>query len=303
MLNYIHEHDNFQEFLIQASENLGIPETILDKDYWVTYILRSLSESEFKNDFIFKGGTSLSKGHKIIDRFSEDIDLLLLPKFPSQKKYRAYMKKIRNFISELEHINYIDDHPENHSGALNRTDCFEYPGFFQESGVLPEIKVEMGFRGGPEPSKPILINSMLFDFEKLKNANLSSKDISFQVMILEPIRTFIEKLFALHSAELKGILPAKERHFYDLYKLLSVVNRQLGSPEYKSIKANVMKNSLEYFEKEAIPEDISKSPAFALDAETLLEVSRAHDRSPIYYRERVRFDTIYQTIQQYKEKF
>jgi len=67
-------HENTKDFLaaIQAtSQATGIREVFIEKDYWVCYILKSLSDSPFKDEVIFKGGTSLSKAHKMIHRFSE----------------------------------------------------------------------------------------------------------------------------------------------------------------------------------------------------------------------------------------
>ena len=76
-------HENQEEFkkLIQlASDELEIRQVYIEKDYWVSYVLKELSQSKFSGDVVFKGGTSLSKAYKIVDRFSEDIDLVLLAK-------------------------------------------------------------------------------------------------------------------------------------------------------------------------------------------------------------------------------
>ena len=59
-----------------ASEKLGFPAYVVEKDFWVTYILDTLfNRINHKHRILFKGGTSLSKCYKLIDRFSEDIDL------------------------------------------------------------------------------------------------------------------------------------------------------------------------------------------------------------------------------------
>lgn len=64
--------------LTAAAERLGISATAIEKDYWVSEILRVLARRH-GDDFIFKGGTSLSKGYRLVERFSEDIDVLVLP--------------------------------------------------------------------------------------------------------------------------------------------------------------------------------------------------------------------------------
>ena len=68
----------FGPTLDAAAERLSISPTAVEKDYWVSEVLRVLSR-DFAGDFVFKGGTSLSKGYRLVERFSEDIDILALP--------------------------------------------------------------------------------------------------------------------------------------------------------------------------------------------------------------------------------
>ena len=80
-MKYLNEHEQFNLFLKQTAEKMGLSIGVIEKDYWVTRILRELASSEFANEFIFKGGTSLSKiWFKDFGRFSEDIDILLTTK-------------------------------------------------------------------------------------------------------------------------------------------------------------------------------------------------------------------------------
>lgn len=65
--------------ITSASAKLGLPVQAVEKDWWVTLILKALFSLSLREHFIFKGGTSLSKGWKLIDRFSEDIDIALSP--------------------------------------------------------------------------------------------------------------------------------------------------------------------------------------------------------------------------------
>ena len=68
----------FAPTLDAAAERLGISPTAVEKDYWVSQVLRVLGR-DFGGDFTFKGGTSLSKGYRLVERFSGDIDVLVLP--------------------------------------------------------------------------------------------------------------------------------------------------------------------------------------------------------------------------------
>ncbi len=62
----------------QAAIRSGITAKAIEKDWWVTLILKALFESPYAKFFIFKGGTSLSKGWKLIERFSEDVDIAII---------------------------------------------------------------------------------------------------------------------------------------------------------------------------------------------------------------------------------
>jgi len=67
----LHENsDTFRDAIRTASDHLGIRDDFVEKDYWVTFILKRLSESDYSGNVVFKGGTSLSKVHKLIARFS-----------------------------------------------------------------------------------------------------------------------------------------------------------------------------------------------------------------------------------------
>ena len=71
---YLHEDGNvFVAVIAQTAHKLGMPEAIVEKDYYVTVLLKELAMR--LPYIVFKGGTSLSKAHKVIKRFSEDIDL------------------------------------------------------------------------------------------------------------------------------------------------------------------------------------------------------------------------------------
>ena len=73
---------------IQATSGyLNILPAFIEKDYWITFVLQRLNESPFRDIVVFKGGTSLSKGFKIISRFSEDIDIAIIDadKYPGNK--------------------------------------------------------------------------------------------------------------------------------------------------------------------------------------------------------------------------
>ena len=102
MENSMNLHDNkeaFQNAIRAAGDHLGIRDIFVEKDYWVTFLLRRLSLSENSENVVFKGGSSLSKVYKLIDRFSEDVDLAIL-KEDGQSETQV-RKMIRSIEKEL----------------------------------------------------------------------------------------------------------------------------------------------------------------------------------------------------------
>ena len=75
--NYLHGHSEFGNLLNILETDKGIISQLIEKDYWIMHVLYGLKQQGF--EFELKGGTSLSKGYRIIDRFSEDIDIHIKP--------------------------------------------------------------------------------------------------------------------------------------------------------------------------------------------------------------------------------
>jgi predicted nucleotidyltransferase component of viral defense system len=77
MPDYLHNHPEFKELLRAVERDKAIERSLVEKDYWIMHVLYGLQQEGFT--FELKGGTSLSKGHGIIRRFSEDIDIRIEP--------------------------------------------------------------------------------------------------------------------------------------------------------------------------------------------------------------------------------
>src|ERR1035437_3221576 len=86
----------FSQAILTTAEYFKIQEVFVEKDYWVTYVLKNLSRSKHKGTVVFKGGTSLSKAYRLINRFSEDIDLAII-----QEKGTSG-NAIKNLIKDIE---------------------------------------------------------------------------------------------------------------------------------------------------------------------------------------------------------
>jgi predicted nucleotidyltransferase component of viral defense system len=97
----------FSDAIRAASEHLRINPVFVEKDYWITLVLNKLSKTKFANETVFKGGTSLSKGFGLINRFSEDVDIAIIN--ASDKSGNVVKNIIRTIekeiTSELNEIN------------------------------------------------------------------------------------------------------------------------------------------------------------------------------------------------------
>lgn len=113
--------EEFKEAVEAAAQHFRMRPIFIEKDYWVTYILKNLSNSNFRDQVVFKGGTSLSKAYSSIKRFSEDIDLAVIsPANYTSAKLKALLKNVTDVITKG--LIAIEDHPmQNKLGKIRAT--------------------------------------------------------------------------------------------------------------------------------------------------------------------------------------
>lgn len=256
---YLHEHLEFKDLLQSVAEQLSILPILVEKDYWIMHCLYGLKKQGFS--FYMKGGTSLSKGFKIIDRFSEDIDILIEPPLhiqgvktsknqnkpihcESRKNYFDWLAdniKIDGLV-DVERDTSFDDEKFRNGGIK-----LIYPTLFGEKkDVKRWILLEVGF-DNISPNEPITISSWAYDAAVEK---ISIKDnIAKGILCYHPGYTFVEKLHAISNKfrqqQERGYFASNfMRHYYDLYCLLDndQVNEFIGTPEYKKHKESKFKS-------------------------------------------------------------
>jgi hypothetical protein len=261
------EHPDFEQAVIRAAEHFrprGLREAIIEKDYYVTEALRIIEEAA-GDKVIFKGGTSLSKGWNLIQRFSEDIDIFLDPlAFTPSLGKRAIdreLKKLRLAIEQHPGLRFVDTESKP-IGGFGRNDRFEYRQLFAGTGEIKNrVFVEAGTASGREPTERIGLQSCVGQFLHDTGVSLGAEDEGpFTMRLLHFRRTFVEKMFAIHGKvealkrEGKGI-GGYARHYYDLYCLAErpEVVAMLGSDEYGIIRADYDRISREHFERSYVP--------------------------------------------------
>lgn len=233
--------------LEQASIRSGIQPKAIEKDWWVTLSLKALFSSEYAQYCIFKGGTSLSKGWKLIQRFSEDIDIALDPeafgmqyipapsnsyvkklkragcKFTSEKMTTALVKAFAD-LGLLEGAITIEaeEVPATMPDKDPQTINIRYTSLYDPHQYLADqVKIEFGVRSLKEPFTSIKVNSLLTEFFP----NEAYYEIPFEIPAVEPRKTLLEKAFLLHEKLSYGYPESiqgdrQSRHLYDLVQLM-----------------------------------------------------------------------------------
>lgn len=253
----LHEHPEFEQAILAAAEHFeprGIRAPLIEKDYFVTEALRVISQTEGEA-VIFKGGTSLSKGWNLIDRFSEDIDLFLDAPGIGKKTLDKRLKRLRDAIAKGVPLVFVAEESET-IGGFGRNDRFRYEQRFGGVGeVAGSVLLESGIASGREPTETVSLRSFLSEFLADTRATLGAEnEAPFTMRLLHFRRTFVEKLFAIHKkVELfkrDGVpVGPHARHYYDLFQLAGreEVAAMLRTDEYAAIKDDYERVSTEFF--------------------------------------------------------
>ena len=223
---YLHKEnkDLFRDAILLTSQKLEVSEDIVEKDYYVTLILKKLSQIEYP--VVFKGGTSLSKAFNVIDRFSEDIDITFTEHLGEARRKKLKYNVLKPIADELGleicNFNFIESDKN-----LNHYD------FYYESVVgdrvinaIPSyVKLETSLMSYAFPTEEKELRNYILDALGTDEKDLISKyDLhTFPMRVQSLNRTLIDKIFALCDYYLQGRNRRNARHLYDIYKLAGYV--------------------------------------------------------------------------------
>ncbi|MGH2513801.1 MAG: nucleotidyl transferase AbiEii/AbiGii toxin family protein [Candidatus Limnocylindrales bacterium] len=218
--------DDLAALVSRASDLLRLPLADVEKDFWVTELLRSVARPIDGGICIFKGGTSLSKAYSIIERFSEDVDILVAPTDNASAGARDRLLK---GVAERAAVDLgLSGQLVASTKGVKRNITYEYPASYPDPGRLSAgVLLEMGVRGGPEPHEPRVVESYVAIGAKGEGISPDEFDefAPVSVLTLRPERTLAEKLSLLHdrasrlAANPDGLV-GQGRHIYDVYRLL-----------------------------------------------------------------------------------
>ena len=228
----------------QTSERSGLPSSAVEKDWWVTLSLNIIFSLPYSNQIVFKGGTSLSKAWDLIERFSEDIDLVIdrkhlgfegeLSKSQVKKLRKAsysfiatdFYKDINNELIKLGVSGFeLVVQETKHTDTDPLVIELRYESLTEKSEYIkPGVLIEVGARSLMEPIDNKTITSIVS--REFKELPFAEKEIT--IPVVSPKRTFLEKIFLLHEEfqkESKFIrVERMSRHLYDLEKLMDTVH-------------------------------------------------------------------------------
>lgn len=302
--DFLHNHPQFADLIRIVAEEKGIDSALVEKDYWIMHCLYGLQQQGLT--FQLKGGTSLSKGHEIINRFSEDIDILIVPppgrdvKTGKNQNSAAQIKTRTDFydwlaqtikingITAVERDTAFDDIPNYRSAGIRlsyetQTEAME--------GLREGVLLEVGF-DTVAPNTPKDISSWLYDYAVSKGVEIVDNRAK-AVPCYDPGYTFVEKLQTISTKFRKqqesGSDPVEfMRHYYDVYELLkqSDVQKFIGTDAYKA-------HEQARFRKDD-NQNIAQNEAFLLsDPKTRDLYAKAYERSSaLYYAGKPSFEDI-----------
>ncbi len=225
------EPKRFADTVLIAARQLEVLPLAVEKDYWACRALRAMTLAH-PGEIVFKGGTSLEK-LRIIQRFSEDLDLLVIGNYGSGRGTKRALKSMVKAAASATGGEVSDERSGGNPGSFHHRANLGPPlSHSGAAGALADaasILVELGQAGGPNPHSLRTVTSLLARQLEEANFDVSPWDdlAPFQIAVLHPGRTLIEKLlrinnFASDDSVQEGThgWPRIGRQFYDVWALL-----------------------------------------------------------------------------------
>lgn len=311
MTKYLHQHPEFRQLLRILEDQMGIQAALIEKDYGIMHSLFALKAQGY--DFELKGGTSLSKGFKIIERFSEDIDIHIKP--PQEQKVNENPKNIKpanvfarkSFYDWLARDIQIDGiiKVERDTGFDN-TKSYSSGGirlFYDNiidpvEGIKEGILLEAGF-DRVTPNEKLTISSWAYDYAILQKADVIDNR-AIDVACYHPGYTLVEKLQTIATKfrkeqETGDTTVNFMRQYYDVYSLLGnkFVQSFIGTSEYWQHKED-------RFPKPDFEIPISKNEAFILSDDRIRSSfeKRYTNTAVLYYNGQPDFTILLERVHQ-----
>lgn len=295
--------DNEREELFKATAmKIGIRPEAVEKDFWVCYMIDHLfHDCEYKDAFVFKGGTSLSKAYHLINRFSEDIDLILdWRKITrgqsdpwderSKSKQDKYNKQINAEAATFYAAELVPVLNEEMSKKLGKKDLisvdsqddmvvnFSYPRLYKDDYLRPVVRLEIGPLAEWAPSHKVRISPFTSEIypQLFENADT-------EVLTVDAERTFWEKITILHKIanfpEGKTLPLRYARHLYDVYCMGHSEIKESAFERKGLLEKDIMFKQKFYYSKGAHYETATLADVMLIPGKKIINDLRSDYRS------------------------
>lgn len=323
-----------------TAANKNIEDRAVEKDWWVTAVLKALFSTSCNNYLLFKGGTSISKGWPIIERFSEDIDLSLgrqffldVMKLPYaaagnntqlknlRKASRKYIhgtlsKELGERLSAMGIVGFTVENQTTQPTAEGPKPIdadsdptvilVNYGSIFPayDGDILPRVKIEISCLSMSEPFEAKPITTLMHNqFPELDEA------LSVDIRTVTPSRTFLEKAFLLNE-EFEKEKPRSRRmsrHLYDLEKLMDTDYGKAALEDTALYRA-IVEHRRKFYHLGYVNYDLDYPTAikFVPDGETLDAYRRDYNDNMVngyIYGEAMAFDALIERIKLLQQRF
>jgi predicted nucleotidyltransferase component of viral defense system len=279
----------FQDAILATAQHFEMRDIYVEKDYWVSVALYEIFHSDVADQTVFKGGTALSKCYKLIERFSEDIDMVVLRNEGEndnqlKKKIRTISRVVEKVIPEVKVEGLT-----NKVGNIRKT-VHQYEKLFEGDygQIRDKVVVEATWLGNSEPFSEMQVSAYIYEMMKAKGQDEMIEQYNmapFVIPVLSKLRTFCEKIMSLvrfsRSENPITNLRNKIRHVYDIHQMLKneEVQRFFESNDFDKMLIKVGNDDIVGYKNnnDWISEHPSTALIFAMPQETWKQLSTEYN--------------------------
>lgn len=275
----LHENQTeFQELVTLTAREKHIPESAVERDYFIVRALQFLTESPYAGSCVFKGGTSLSKCYPgSIERFSEDIDLTFIPEDGmTNKQIERKLKSIERVMTADTETEIIPEERNDRNKSI----------YFWYGNKNSKVKLEIGSSVRPEPYSSKTMKTYIQEYLESHGfedvvAEYELVPVTLNVLNIE--RTFVDKIMSVKRHAICGTISEKARHIYDVTRLLPLPKIQAFLEDKNELKRLIVltkQTDSVYLEKRNIPKEYDPTGAFGFSEwkQAFLSAKEAYER-------------------------
>lgn len=232
-MNLHTEKDAFRELIELTADSFGYEQSHVEKDYWISKILKELAQSAFASRIFFKGGTSLSKAYRITGRFSEDLDMFVFTSNANSSKQseKTLNRNVSHFVIENNRDMYVQALSK--TGGDFRKLAFSYNTHYASVGLKENLEVELKCCTMDDkavmyyPFEIRRIRPIITEYlQHIGNTSIISRFgmEDFDIQTISPKRTLCDKISRLtrlsYHDDFEMLIAKHIRDIYDIYKIL-----------------------------------------------------------------------------------